>query len=230
MQDAGESVNYDEYAQQVKKLLDKHVVGVGVKEPAGVYEVGKMGQKPKPDDWTEEKTRNETDLIKTRLARMIEQELRDDPYAQEAFSKLLRQAIEEAEKLFDHPLKQYLLFREFEEQVQERRLNDIPDLFKGNRHAQAYFGVFKKILPELFAQADEALNQKWSDIAFEIDATVDTAVAENSINPQNIEAEIRKKLLPRIFKECKEIGGGMDQAKAIVELVVQITRVGMSGV
>lgn len=229
-QDAGESINYDEYAQQVKKLLDKHVVGVGVKEPAGVYEVGKMGQKPKPDDWTEEKTRNETDLIKTRLARMIEQELRDDPYAQEAFSKLLRQAIEEAEKLFDHPLKQYLLFREFEEQVQERRLNDIPDLFKGNRHAQAYFGVFKKILPELFAQSDETLNQKWADIAFEIDATVDTAVAENSINPQNIEAEIRKKLLPRIFKECKEIGGGMDQAKAIVELVVQITRVGMSGI
>lgn len=28
---------------------------------------------------------------------MIEQELRDDPYAQEAFSKLLRMAIEEAE-------------------------------------------------------------------------------------------------------------------------------------
>ena len=233
-QDAGESINYDEYAQQVKKLLDKHVVGVGVQEPAGVYEVGKMGKKPKPNDGAEElsstKLRNETDLIKTRLTRMIEQELRDDPYAQEAFSKLLRQAIEEAEKLFDHPLKQYLLFREFEEQVQERRLNDIPDLFKGNRHAQAYFGVFKKILPELFAQADVALNQKWADIAFEIDATVDTAVAENSINPQNIEAEIRKKLLPRIFKECKEIGGGMDQAKAIVELVVQITRVGMSGI
>ncbi|OIR55881.1 MAG: uncharacterized protein A8A55_3374, partial [Amphiamblys sp. WSBS2006] len=30
---------------------------------------------------------------------MIEQELRDDPYAQEAFSKLLREAIEETEKL-----------------------------------------------------------------------------------------------------------------------------------
>src|SRR5690625_5832777 len=76
---------------------------------------------------------------------MIEQELRDDPYAQEAFSKLLRQAIEEAEKLFDHPLKQYMLFREFEEQVQDRRLNDIPDAFAGNRHAQAYFGDFKKV-------------------------------------------------------------------------------------
>lgn len=229
-QDAGERIDYDEYAEQVKKLLDKHVVGVEVKEPGGVYEVGKMGQKQQPEDWSEDKTRNETDIIKTRVTRMIEQELRDDPYAQEAFSKLLRQAIEEAEKLFDHPLKQYMLFREFEEQVQDRRLNDIPDAFAGNRHAQAYFGVFKKVLPEALAVLDQQVQDKWVKVAFEIDQAVETSVAENSINPQNIESDIRKKLLPRMFQECKAIGGGMDQAKKIVEMIVQITRVGLSGV
>ncbi|EUC68770.1 DEAD/DEAH box helicase [Alcanivorax sp. 97CO-5] len=229
-QDAGERIDYDEYAEQVKKLLDKHVVGVEVKEPGGVYEVGKMGQKQQPEDWSEDKTRNETDIIKTRVTRMIEQELRDDPYAQEVFSKLLRQAIEEAEKLFDHPLKQYMLFREFEEQVQDRRLNDIPDAFAGNRHAQAYFGVFKKVLPEALAVLDHQVQDKWVKVAFEIDQAVETSVAENSINPQNIEADIRKKLLPRMFQECKAIGGGMDQAKKIVEMIVQITRVGLSGV
>ena len=229
-QDAGEKIDYDEYAEQVKKLLDKHVVGVEVKEPGGVYEVGKMGQKQQPEDWSEDKTRNETDIIKTRVTRMIEQELRDDPYAQEAFSKLLRQAIEETEKLFDHPLKQYMLFREFEEQVQERRLNDIPDAFAGNRHAQAYFGVLKKILPEALGVVDQQVQDKWVKVAFEIDQAVEISVAENSINPQNIEADIRKKLLPRMFQECKAIGGGMDQAKKIVEMIVQITRVGLSGV
>ncbi|MDO6568611.1 type I restriction endonuclease subunit R [Alteromonas sp. 1_MG-2023] len=227
-QDAGEKIDYDEYAEQVKKLLDKHVVGVEVKESGGVYEVGKMGQKQQPEDWSEDKTRNETDIIKTRVTRMIEQELRDDPYAQEAFSKLLRQAIEEAEKLFDHPLKQYMLFREFEEQVQDRCLNDIPDAFSGNRHAQAYFGVFKKILPEALAVLDQQVQDKWVKVAFEIDQAVENSVAENSINPQNIEADIRKKLLPRMFRECKAIGGGMDQAKKIVEMIVQITRVGLN--
>ncbi|MDP2521406.1 type I restriction endonuclease subunit R [Neptunomonas phycophila] len=228
-QDAGERIDYDEYAEQVKKLLDKHVVGVEVNEPGGVYEVGKMGQKQQPEDWSEDKTRNETDIIKTRVTRMIEQELRDDPYAQEAFSKLLRQAIEEAEKLFDHPLKQYMLFREFEEQVQDRRVNEIPDAFAGNRHAQAYFGVFKKVLPEALAVLDSQVQDKWVKVAFEIDQAVETSVAENSINPQNIEADIRKKLLPRMFQECKAIGGGMDQAKKIVEMIVQITRVGLNG-
>lgn len=228
-QDAGERIDYDEYAEQVKKLLDKHVVGVEVREPDGVYEVNKMGQ-AQPDEWSEDKTRNETDIIKTRVTRMIEQELRDDPYAQEAFSKLLRQAIEEAEKLFEHPLKQYMLFREFEEQVHERRLNDIPDVFAGNHHAQAYFGVFKKMLPEVFSITDSQVQDKWIKLAFDVDRSVETSVAENSINPQNIEAEIRKKLLPLMFKECKAIGGGMDQAKRIVEMIVQITRVGLSGV
>lgn len=226
--DAGETINYDEYAEQVKKLLDKHVVGVGVKEPEGVYEVGRMGQQ-KPEEWSEEKTRNETDIIKTRVTKMIEQDLRDDPYAQEAFSKLLRRAIEDADKLFEHPLKQYLLFSEFEEQVKERKLDDIPDVFGGNRHAQAYYGVFKKVLPEVFTVLDPQIQTKWSNLAFEVDSGVEASVAEHSINPQNIEADIRKKLLPLMFKECKGIGGGMDQAKKIVEMIVQITRVGLSG-
>ncbi|MGB0466645.1 MAG: type I restriction endonuclease subunit R [Pontibacterium sp.] len=228
-QDAGETISYDEYAEQVKKLMDKHVVGVEVKEPDGVCEVGKIGQQ-KPEEWSEGKTRNETDIIKTRVTKMIEQELRDDPYAQEAFSKLLRQAIDEAASLFDHPLKQYMLFCEFEERVQERHLSDIPNAFDGNRHAQAYFGVFKKVLSEALVVLDQQVENKWVKLAFEVDQAVETSVAENSINPQNIEADIRKKLLPRIFQECKAIGGGMDQAKKIVEMVVQITRVGLSGI
>ena len=228
-QDAGERIDYDEYAEQVKKLLDKHVVGVEVRDPDGVYEVGKLGQQQKPEEWSEDKTRNETDIIKTRITRMIEQELRDDPYAQEAFSKLLRQAIAAAEQLFEHPLKQYMLFYDFEQQVQERRLSDIPDAFSDNRHAQAYFGVFKKTLPEVFAVNDTQVQDKWIQLAFDVDSAVTVAVEENSINPQNIEDDIRKKLLPRMFQECKSIGGGMNQAKQIVEMIVQITRVGISG-
>jgi type I restriction enzyme R subunit len=227
-QDSGDTINYDDYAVQVKKLLDKHVVGIEVREPGGTYEVGKMGAKPKPEDWSEEKTRNETDIIKTRVARMIEQELRDDPYAQEAFSKLLRDAISEAEKLFDHPLKQYLLFHSFEEKVQQRQLDELPDAFAGNRHAQAYFGIFKKTLPEVFAINDAQVLDKWVGLAFQIDKMVEQSVAEHSINPQNIESNIRKQLLPVLFSECKAIGAGMDQAKALVEWVVQITRVGLN--
>jgi len=228
-QDSGETISFDEYSEQVKKLLDKHVVGVEVREPGGVYEVGSSASEGEPEEWSEEKTRNETDIIKTRVTKIIEQELTDDPYAQEAFSSLLKQAIEEAEKLFDHPLKQYMLFNEFEVKVSNRYLDEIPNVFSENRHAQAYYGIFKKTLPEVFLDLTERMQEKWVSLAFSVDEIVTVSVAENSINPQNIEAEIRKQLLPKMFAECKSIGGGMNQAKIIVEMVVQVTRVGTSG-
>ncbi|WP_444897683.1 type I restriction endonuclease subunit R [Microbulbifer sp. SSSA005] len=229
LQQTGISVDYDQYAAQVKNLLDKHVVGVEILEPEGKYEVNKMGKAERPEDWGEDKTRNETDIIKTRVTRMIEQELRDDPYAQEAFSKLLLQAIEEAEKLFDHPHKQYLLFEALEAQVKARSLDEIPNAFADNRHAQAYFGVFKKNLPEVFAVGDSQVQDKWIKLAFEIDTMVAQSVMEHSISPQNIEKDIHKKLMPKLFMECKSIGSGMVQAKKMVEMILQITRVGLSG-
>ena len=228
-QDAGESINYQEYAQKVKYMVDRHVVGVEVQESQGAYNVSQMGKHLKPEEWSEEKTRNETDIIKTRIAKTIDQDLRDDPYAQESFSKLLKRVIHETEKLFENPLKQYYLFTEFEKQVVSRSLPDIPDELVGNHQAQAYFGVFKKVLPNhLTSETDEKTLTKWVEMAKAIEAVVENSVEENSINPQNIEAEIRKNLLIMLFKQCKTIGAGMDQANAIVEWIIQITRIGLS--
>ncbi|WP_058529672.1 type I restriction endonuclease subunit R [Legionella londiniensis] len=225
--DAGEIIIYDKYAELVKKLMDKHVVGVQIKEPEGVYEVGKMGHQERPEEWNEEKTRNETDIIKTRIAKMIEQDLRDDPYAQETFSELLKIAIKEADELFEHPLKQYLLFQEFEHDVLNRKLKEIPADFSDNHHAQAYYGVFKLQLPVSFATLTEEEQKKWIDLAFTADELINISIAEHSLNQQNTEADIRKKLLPIIFKACKELGFGMEHAKNIIEQVIQIVRVGL---
>lgn len=106
-------MDFDQYAEQVKKLLDRHLAGVKVHESEGLYAVGKMEQKPddtQPENWSKEKTRNETDLIRTRVTKMIDHEMQDDPYAKEAFSDMLLKVIEEAESLFDHPFKQFMLF------------------------------------------------------------------------------------------------------------------------
>ncbi|MCO6427674.1 HsdR family type I site-specific deoxyribonuclease [Nitrosomonas communis] len=226
--DAGESVDYDAYAAQIKKLMDKHVVGVEVREPEGVYEVNKMGKAADPKEWSDEKTRNETDIIKTRITRMIEQNLRDDPYAQEVFSRLLKKIIEEAEALFDHPLKQYMLFREFEEKVEKREVEGLSDKFADNKHAQAYYGVLKMMIGNNLATIDETTSDCWVELSFKIDVIITNAVAEHSINPQNIEAEIRKNLLPMIFAECKKLRSGINQAKAMIERIVQVVREGLN--
>jgi type I restriction enzyme R subunit len=222
-QDAGETVEYSEYATRIKKLIDKHVVGEGIREPEEVFIVNELG-KQKPEDWSDEKTRNETDIIRTRLKKTIEQDLQDDPYAQKVFSELLDQAIRDAEAMFEHPFKQYVLFKDLEEKLAEREVPDMPDPLAANPHAKAYFGVFRLVFGEdAFNALSDTDRQGYVEQALAIDELVDKSVAENSVNPQNIEAEIRKGLLPRLFKMI-----GMDKAKEVIEHIVQITRVGLT--
>ena len=225
-EDAEETIDYDEYAESIRTMLDKHIGGVEIQESKGAYLVGNMGKDVKPEELTDDEARNKKDAITGRVTKMIEQELADDPYAQEYFSKLLKKAIEQAKEMFDAPVKQYLLFADFEEQVKERSVEGIPtDRFadldpKVKRHVQAYFGLFLKHLP-----AENSLSEdERFDYAMQIDEVVTASVAEFSINPQEIENQIRRKLLPALFKAI-----GMDTAKIIIADVIQITRLGVAG-
>jgi type I restriction enzyme R subunit len=222
-QDAQETVDYSSYEQQILRLVDKHVVGNEVRESKGVYLVGALGAEPE-QQWSEEKTRNETDLIRTRLKKTIEQELADDPFAQQQFSELLKRAIEEAEALFEHPLKQYALFKAFEDKVNQREVEGIPAALADNSHARAYFGVLRLVLDAARSAtgsgADEAV---LVNEALAIDRIVERSVAEHSLNQQDMEAAIRKGLLPRLFKVL-----GMDKAKEAIDTILGIVRVGIT--
>jgi type I restriction enzyme, R subunit len=222
--DAMETVDYSAYEEQIRKLVDKQVIGTEVREPEGVYLVHQLGKAEDPKDWSEEKTRNETDMIRTRLRKTIEQELAEDPYAQKVFGELLKQAIAEAEAMFDHPLKQYALFQNFEQQLESRATPGLPDVLADKPHAKAYFGAIRLVLgDEAFATLSGEAVDSLVQQAFAMDIVVRDAVAENSLNPQNIEAAIRKGLLPLLFGTL-----GLDNAKLVVEQVIQITRVGMN--
>ncbi|ELA9722047.1 type I restriction endonuclease subunit R [Vibrio parahaemolyticus] len=223
---ADETIDYDEYAESIRTMLDKHIGGVQIQEPKGAYLVGNMGKNVKPEELTDNEARNKKDAITGRVTKMIEQDLADDPYAQEYFSKLLKQAIQQAKDMFDAPVKQYLLFADFEEQVKERNIDGIPtDRFaeldpKVKRHVQAYFGLFLKHLSDVTSLSEE----ERFNYAVQIDEVVTASVAEFSINPQEIENQIRRKLLPVLFKAI-----GMDTAKLIITDVIQITRLGVAG-
>lgn len=220
-QDAQETVDFSAYEGQIRKLVDRYVVGEKVLEPEGAYLVNELGMREDAAEWPDEKTRNETDIIRSRLTRTIEQELADDPYAQAYFSELLRQAISEAAAYFDHPFKQYALFKDLEDQVQSRAVTDAPAELHSSKHASAYFGILRLVAGE--ARALGPQRRSFIEAALEIEQDVHVAVAENSLNPQNIEAAIRKALLPKLFGLL-----GLDQAKQVIEQVINVTRTGLA--
>ncbi|MCK5893628.1 MAG: type I restriction endonuclease subunit R [Endozoicomonadaceae bacterium] len=227
-EDANETIDYDEYAEDIRSLLDKHIAGLEVRDPEGVYLVGNLGKDVKPEELSDNEARNKTDKITGRVTKMIEQDLADDPYAQEYFSKLLKQAIEDAEAMFDAPVKQYILFADFEQAVKDRHVADVPIAFtdeagKLNKHAQAYFGLFKHLFDAEYLAEQSLDNDKLVAYAFNIDDVANTAVAEFSINPAEIENSISMKLLPMLFADL-----GIDNAQRLIEAVLKITRLGLS--
>ena len=227
-EDADETIDYDEYEADIRSLLDKHIAGLEVKEAKGVYLVDNLGKDVKPEAMSDDEARNQTDKITGRVTKMIEQDLADDPYAQEYFSKLLKQAIADAKAMFDAPVKQYMMFADFEQAVKDRDVADVPNEFiddsgKLNKHAQAYFGLFKHLFDADFLIDKDLDNDKLVAYAFEIDNIVKTAVAEYSINPAEIENAISVKLLPMLFMDL-----GIDKAQQLIEEVLKITRLGLS--
>ncbi|QGP57126.1 hypothetical protein PsalSR1_04615 (plasmid) [Piscirickettsia salmonis] len=152
----------------------------------------------------------------------------DDPYAQEYFSNLLKKAIADTKAMFDAPVKQYILFANFEEEVKERKVTGMPSAFvdaggKLNKHAQAYYGLFKHLFETELRNNVELDDDKLVKYAFEIDAVVKTAVAEYSINPSEIENAISIKLLPML---CADLG--IENAEQLIQEVLQITRLVLS--
>lgn len=220
--DAQETVDYSEYEGQIRDLIDRYVTGVDVtpgEEPVLIEPV----KEPSPDYWSEDKARNETDKIKTRTRKTIEQKLGDDPYAKKVFSAMLKDAIEKAESMFDYTA-QFRLFSELEAMVDAREVPDLPkNVFKDNKHAQAYYGTFKLVLGEQFAALELEKGDQLIEKAFQIDQVVNQAVAENSLNPADIEQDVRKHLLPRLFGLI-----GLDKAKEVLDEVVQIVRNGVA--
>ncbi|MEH6521572.1 type I restriction endonuclease subunit R [Sulfitobacter sp.] len=218
--DAQETVDFSAYETQIRNLVDKQVIGQEIVDPEGVIMIGELGQSDDVNDWTDEKKRTEADLIKTRIRKSIEQELIDDPYAQRVFSEMLKEAIREAESLFDHPDKQYTMFKDLEAMVGERATPTVPNGFGDNKLAQAFFGAFAMSLEQ--EQINDLGETKLVEEALFTDSVVQGAVRSHSISPASIEAEIRKALLPRLFN----LLGGLNPANEVIEQVVAIVRAG----
>ncbi|MGR5488716.1 hypothetical protein, partial [Vibrio alfacsensis] len=68
-QDAEETIDYDEYAESIRTMLDKHIGGVEIQESKGVYLVGNMGKDIKPEELSDDEARNKKDAITGRVTK-----------------------------------------------------------------------------------------------------------------------------------------------------------------
>ncbi len=171
--------------------------------------------------WSMEKARNEADLSRSRLRKMISHDLQDDPYAQQSYQALLNEVQTQLHHHVQAPLQQYQLLHELEEKIERRQLDGVPESFARHPSASAYYGLLRLVLGEAhFAAANAAQQSAYVEQALLMDEVVQTALRENTLNHENAETVIRGKLLPRLFLML-----GLEHARRVLELVLQIARV-----
>lgn len=171
--------------------------------------------------WSAEKARNESDLARSRVRKMLGQDLLDDPYAQQIYQNQLNEVQAQLHQLKQTPLQQYQLLHDLEEKMMQRQLDGMPEALSRQPCASSYFGLLRMVLGDAhFACANAAQQSAYVEQALLMDEVVQSALRENTLNFDNAESVIRGKLLPRLFLML-----GLEHARKVMELVLQIARV-----
>lgn len=211
-QDSGETVDFSIYEEQVNKLVDRHVVANNIDDSKGSIFVNYNGKDDAPENWTDEKLKNEKAVIESRVTKTIDEKLNNDPYAKKYFSELLKETIAQINSLFDSPYEQYNTIKNFEKKVNSKDIETIPEKLKDNNAAKAYYGVFKLVL--------DSISDNVVDYCLEIDLTVKDIISENTLNTENIESEVRKSLIMKYHKEVE-----FSKLKEIIDQIINIIKI-----
>lgn len=229
MADTGETINFHHYDDKMKKLFDRHISGIDIQEPTGAYVIDPAGKnrpvtKEEVDNWSEDKKRNESELIRSRIAKKID-DITDDPYAKTKLSEDVQKILEEIQGSFDFD-KNFLHLQEFEKDVDARKIDGIPAPLQKNAEAQAYYGIFRLAFPDLFLEPlSEEQEKKWVDFALVTQEIVTKARNENGLNQTDMEKAIKRGLRQTIRENFEDNTEITDHRKALIEEIIQNVRI-----
>ena len=222
-----EDVDVQVHEEEILKLVDTFVKGENIQEGRGILPlVDLMNKDPKeendPTTWSGEKQRNEAEIIKSRLTKTIEEDLRDDPFAQKRFSEMLLEAIKQAEEQFEHPYQQYSIFEHLDQKLKSGELPGYPNELQQDRKLRAYYGVLRMLVePQLGADKSSVRDSDYVQNARLIDEVINNARTQHSLDPIEMEKKIRGQLLGKLFHFTNK---QMDLTRGLLDSIMDIVR------
>lgn len=184
-------------------------------EPETPYQATSCSALPDDVRLDDQKARNEAAVLCARLEQCIALEMAEDPLAQQLFGDRLRQVQAQAE--LASPRAQLMLFLTLQAQLLSRTVPGTPAALAGDPHARACHGICRLAMGDAaLAAADDG----GVALARAMEEAIRQAIAEHALNTRNVEAAIRKTLLPRLFAQM----GGMQAADMALDLLVRIAQ------
>lgn len=220
-----ETVDYREYEDKVRKLLDEHVGATGVTAitaPVNIFDVERFDAEVAR--LVEPAAR--ADTILNQIGRTVSERLDEDPAFYRRFSELVEETIQAYRQGRIDELEYLRLAEESLQQMRAGRAGDIPPELLAHRDAGAYFGVVRELLAG-YGLDDAAI----AAVAIEQERAIDAHKTRDWENNRDVQNQM-KRSLDDIFYAAEQRSGVLIDAAQLdlkIDQVLEIAKARANG-
>src|SRR5262249_13654817 len=215
-----EAVDYRDYEEKVRKLMDEHIRATGtsvITELVNVFDAEKF-------DAEVEKLGTPTakaDTILNRMKRTISERMDEDPAFYRRFSELVEETIEAYRQGRIDQLEYLSRAQSVLDQMRTGHRSGEPEQLKRYRHASAYYGVLREPLAAYGLDDDRI-----ADIAIHQEEIIEANKITDWTTNLDVQKKIKRELDNHFYDVERETTRefDIDQLDAMIDQVVEIAK------
>jgi len=215
-----EVVDYGEYEEKVRKLMDDHVRATGTTTITGLVnvfdaekfdaEVEKLGEPAA-----------RADMILNRLKRTVGERMDEDPAFYRRFSELVEESIRAFRQGRIDQLEYLNRARQHLDELRAGAHGGAPERLAGYRHAPAYYGVLREPMAA-YHVGDERI----ADVAIEQERIIEENKVTDWDHNLDAQKQIKRQLDDSFYSLERETGVAFDAARldALIDQVLEVAK------
>jgi type I restriction enzyme R subunit len=202
-----EVVDYREYEEKIRKLLDTYVQ---VEDVYSVIDEINIFDKNLVQEQLEEygqSTASKADMIASKMKKIITEKMEQDEAFYKKFSELIEQTIKDfREDRIDE--KKYLdKILEIKDNFTSGVQDGVPEILHNNEKARAFFGAVKEVLKSrIESEQLSAINDKLAVVGFDISEIIEKLTIRDWKQNLDIQRQMENDIEDYLLTKRKELG------------------------
>lgn len=215
-----EAIEYGEYEEKVRKLMDEHIRATGtsvITQLVNVFDAEKFDAEVARLDTPTAKA----DTILNRMKRTITERMDEDPAFYKRFSELIEDMIKAYRQGRIDQLEYLRRAQEALDQLRTGQQGGLPTQLARYQHAATYYGAIREQLAT-FGLNDERI----AEIAIAQEQIIEANKATDWTNNLDVQKKIKRQLDHHFYDVEKAVGAqfDLDQIDVLIDQVVEIAK------
>jgi len=196
-----ETIDYKDYEQKIRKLMDAHIQSSGVKpltELVNIFDRERFAQEVDRVEGTAAKA----DTIAHRVKRTLTERMEQDPAFYKKFSKLIDETIQAYKEGRLGELQYLEQVTEINATIVAGRDDALPAELRRHKHAAAYYGVIREPMANYFTASDlPRLTLIAQEMAVRVETIIEHHKIRDWVNNHDVHKRMKAAIEDYLFDE-----------------------------